>query len=121
MNNTVNTTKLAKFRQNRINRIDKRQKARNLSQEDRPLAAMWVDKNSKMTTNREMLKKVGYTVTDITNDNFDDVVNALKCIGVTLVIKCHRMNAVITLAKIIDEFVPECWGGPDMQEFVELR
>ena len=120
MNNTIDTIKLAKFRQNRILRINKRQKAKNLSQEDRPLAAMWVDKNSRRTTNREMLKKVGYTVTDITNDNFDDVVNALKCIGVTIVIKCHRLNAVITLAKILDEFVPECWGGPDMQEFVEL-
>jgi hypothetical protein len=120
MNNTVNTTKLAKFRQARINRIDIRQAARKLSKEDRPLAAMWVDKHAKKTTNREMLKKVGYIVEDISEDNFDNVVEALKCIGVTIVIKSSRFHAIKTLASIIDEEIPECWGGADVQEFVEI-
>lgn len=118
MQNTINTTKLASFRKLRLDKIDELTKTQKFSCE---LPAMFVDQNAPHTTNRIMLNKVDYVVNEITEDNFDDVINALAVIGVVVSYTLTpRYEAIKILSDIIDESIPECWGGEDVKEYVEI-
>lgn len=117
MNNIINTTKLDSFRKLRLDKINEIAKTGKFSNE---LPSMFVDQNAPLTTNRIMLNKVDYVVNEITEDNFDDVINALDAIGVVVSYTTTRSNAITLLSEIIDESIPECWGGEDVKEYVQI-
>ena len=117
MENVINTTKLASFRKLRLDKINEIAKTGKFSTE---LPAMFVDQNAPLTTNRIMLNKVDYVVNEITEDNFDDVIIALNAIGVVVSYTTTRTHAIGLLSEIIDESIPECWGGEDVKEYVQI-
>ena len=117
MQNVINTTKLASFRKLRLDKINEITKTNQFSAE---LPAMFVDQNAPHTTNRIMLNKVDYVVNEITEDNFDDVILALNAIGVVVSYTTTRTKAITLLSEIIDESIPECWGGEDVKEYVQI-
>lgn len=115
----VNEEMIAQKRAQRLNKIEEIAKARNISSVE---AAMFVDLNGSNTTNLKMLNEVGYDITVVTEDNYVDVIQALAKIGVC-VINVPTLNTAKTvklLNNVINEEITECWGGPDMQEFVDL-
>jgi 5'-3' exonuclease len=115
----VNEEMIAMKRAQRLNKIEEIAKARNISSVE---AAMFVDLNGSNTTNLKMLNEVGYDITVVTEDNYVDVIQALAKIGV-FVINVPTLNTAKTvklLNNVINEEITECWGGPDMQEFVDL-
>lgn len=115
----VNEEMIAQKRAQRLNKIEEIAKARNISSVE---AAMFVDLNGSNTTNLKMLNEVGYDITVVTEDNYVDVIQALAKIGV-FVINVPTLNTAKTvklLNNVINEEITECWGGPDMQEFVDL-
>jgi hypothetical protein len=103
----------------RKNRIDTYAKSNNVPEWH---AAMFIDQNSKFTTNKAMLAEAGYVISEVTKDNYLDVINALECINVKLIMDTEYpvAHVVKVLNNIINEEVNECWGGPDMQEFVDI-
>ena len=84
-------------------------------------AAMYIDQNAPYTTNKSMLAEVGYNVNKITADNCYEVIDNLKEIGVIVI---HAGSSPERVARILDDIIneeiPECWGGPDMQEYVDI-
>jgi len=115
----VNEEMIAQKRAQRLNKIEEIAKARNISSVE---AAMFVDLNGSNTTNLKMLNEVGYDITVVTEDNYEDVIKALEKIGVCVinVPKLNTAKTVKILNTVINEEITECWGGPDMQEFVDL-
>jgi hypothetical protein len=89
---------------------------------DRSYAAVYVDEHAPRTTNKKMLHDAGWTDLDaVTKDNFRDVIYALKQINVNVICDgCSPDRIVSALNNIINDEITECWGGPDMQEFVEI-
>jgi hypothetical protein len=85
-------------------------------------AAMFIDQNSKFTTNRTMLAEAGYPVSEVTKDNYIDVINALEAINVKILwANTYPVEHMVkNLNNIINEEINECWGGPDMQEFIDI-
>lgn len=85
-------------------------------------ASIYIDWNAPSTTNRNMLAEVGFVVNDVTEDNFSDVIDALKAINVFVINYENKSTNVIcnSLNAAINEDIPECWGGPDLQEFIDL-
>lgn len=86
-------------------------------------AAMFIDMNSPPTTNKKMLNSVGFYLAEVTEDNVYDVIEALQFIGVNVVnySKYSNPGQLADLIEIvITEEIPECWGGDDMQEIIEL-
>ena len=85
------------------------------------VAAMYVDQNAPYTTNKKMLNEAGYDIDVVTTDNFRDVIHALAEINVKVIVDSQPEDHIVkVLNTIINEEVPECWGGPDMQEFIEI-
>lgn len=87
------------------------------------MAAIYIDGNAPLSTNKKMLAEAGYSITEVTLDNFRDVLHALQDINVTVIFdkKMEEELIVSKLNCVINEPVNECWGGPDMQEFVDLN
>ncbi len=86
------------------------------------IAAFYIDQNSPTTTNRKMLTEVGYPIEQVHLDNYRDVIYALKDINV--IVLCDNVPEELIVSKlncVIDDPVNECWGGPDMQEYVDLN
>lgn len=84
-------------------------------------AAMWIDMEAPLTTNRKMLAEAGFEVNEITEDNYKSVITALRKIHVTVFIEGASVDQIVkTLPKIIDEQVNEVWGGEDTEEFVQI-
>ncbi len=88
-----------------------------------PVAAIWVDGNARITTNRKMLNEAGFQFEDITKDNYQEIISAMDQIGVTLMDYEHlpQEKLIDILGTIVDEEIPECWGGPDMREYVSMK
>lgn len=107
----------------REERLQKIKTLRNSKTFDACTAALWVDQNAPVTSNKNMLKQAGYHVEDVTEDNLDEVIEALSEIGITLVDFDHLSRPVIakTLTNILNEPIPECWGGLDVREYISLK
>lgn len=85
------------------------------------VAAMYVDQNAPLTTNRKMFAQAGFNLDTVTTDNYQDVINAFDAINVTIVTDGSDPERIArVLNTIIDEEVPECWGGPDMREYIDI-
>lgn len=84
--------------------------------------SVWLDKNAKPTTNAKMLAEVGFGLTAVTETNWRDWVNGLGEIGVRIIDYRGLSDSemVERLNQVISEQIPECWGGPDMQEYVSF-
>jgi homoserine dehydrogenase len=85
------------------------------------IAALFVDDNAPITTNKKMLAEAGYEIDNVTEDNFRDVIYALERIGVIVLTNNNTDNRIASvLNTIINEEVPECWGGPDLKEYIDI-
>lgn len=115
----INEDKINEFRAKRKQKIADFAKEKNMSNIE---AAMWIDMNAPATTNRAMLAAVGYEIEKVTVDNVEAVVDALNWIGVIVTWAEHQSMETVAerLNAVINEEVPECWGGADMQEYVDL-
>jgi len=86
------------------------------------VAAMYIDENAPLTTNKAMLNEIGLKVDVVTEDNVSMVIVGLEAINIKLLgtesVNKPRLAKVVN--DIINEEVPECWGGPDMQEFIDI-
>ena len=114
----ININKLNDKRQQRINRINTYAEANKTV----PMAAaLFVDQNSPFTTNKRMLAEVDYNFDVVDEGNYLAVIAALEAIGVTVITdNCTTEKIVKSLNNIVNEEVPECWGGDDMREYVEI-
>jgi len=86
------------------------------------VAAMYIDEHSPLTTNKAMLKQIGLDIDVVTEENVSQVIVGLEAINIKLIgvenVNKPRLAKVVN--DIINEEVPECWGGPDMQEFIDI-
>lgn len=114
----ININKLNDKRMQRINRINTYAEANKTV----PMAAaLFVDQNSPITTNKRMLAEVDYNFDVVDEGNYLAVLAALEAIGVTVITDhCPVAMIVKTLNTIINEEIHECWGGDDMREYVEI-
>jgi len=116
---TVDMTIVNKKVQQRVEKIKTVANAKKI-----PLiaAAMWVDENGPESTNKKMLAEIGMHFDEVTLDNYKDVLVGLECINVKVVWQeDHPITRVVEqLNDVINETITECWGGEDMQEFIEL-
>jgi hypothetical protein len=107
----------------REERLQKIKTLRNSKSFDVCTAALWVDQNAPVTCNKKMLNDAGYNVETVTNDNVDNVIEALSQIGITVIDFDHLNKTTLakTLNDIIYEPIPECWGGIDVREYISLK
>jgi hypothetical protein len=116
----INETILQEKRNNRVRKINDYAAAKKIPTVQ---AAIFIDFNAPKTTNLKMLNEVGYNLTEVTEDNCMEVIAALDAIGI-VVLGYEEINSdrlVTVMNTVINEEVNECWGGPDMQEFVEVN
>ena len=115
----VNINKINEYRAMRLSKIESYATAKKISKAE---AAMFIDFNAPPTTNKAMLAKVGYNVDEVTLDNLYEVITALGHIGVNVIghEKLQTPMLIQIMNNVINEEVSECWGGPDMQEFVDV-
>lgn len=115
----INIDKINQNRKNRINKIETYALANKVPNF---VAAMYIDEHSQLTTNKKMLNSVDYVIDTVTTDNYRDVISALAQIGVVVVYSESESDSYIAnaLNNVINEEIPECWGGPDMQEYVDI-
>lgn len=107
----------------REERLEKIKTLRNSKSFDACTAALWIDQNAPMTTNKAMLKQAGYTVDTVTVENLSEVMEAMSQIGITVVDFDHLTKQKIadTLDDVLNEPTPECWGGLDVREYISLE
>lgn len=118
--NMINPILVEQKRKQRADKIETYAATKKL---DRLQAAMFIDLNGPTTTNKKMLHQVGCMVEEVTEDNFQEIVFNLSLIGVSVIFDETRdspQHLCRSLNKIINEEITECWGGPDMQEYVEI-
>ena len=86
-------------------------------------AAMRIDRNAPITTNRKMLEEAGYTVKRVTYANSQAVILALSCINVTVELTGNKNRGYIarTLNLLLDEPVTCVWGGNHVKEIVVIH
>ena len=114
----INTDFISKKIAERKNRIDTYAEKNKM---EHYVAAMYVDGNAPLTTNRKMFAQAGFNLESVTTDNYQDVLNAFDAINVTIVTDGSDPERIAhVLNTIIDEEVPECWGGPDMREYIDI-
>jgi len=84
--------------------------------------SVWLDQNGKLTTNAKMLAEVGFGLTTVSETNWRDWVDGLVEIGVRIIDYKGLSDSEMAerLNEVISEEIPECWGGPDMQEYVSF-
>lgn len=86
------------------------------------VAAMYIDERAPLTTNKAMLNEIGLKIDVVTEENISQVLIGLEAINIKLIgienVNKPRLAKVVN--DIINEEVPECWGGPDMQEFIDI-
>jgi hypothetical protein len=104
----------------RANKIAKYAETKKISKME---AAIFIDFNAPKTTNRKMLNQAGYSIKQVKATNCFKVIDALKMIGVNVIgyEELDKKTLGRILTKVINEEVNECWGGPDMQEFVDVN
>lgn len=85
------------------------------------VAAVYVDMNAPLTTNKKMLANVGFNVDTVTIDNYKDVIVALEMINVTVMDNSLPEDQVVSsLNNVLNDEINECWGGNDMREYIDL-
>jgi len=86
------------------------------------VAAIYVDENAPRTTNKAMLKEIGLNIDIVTEDNVSQVLMGLEAINVKVVgtETVTKQKLAQIMNDVINDEVPECWGGPDMQEFIDV-
>ena len=86
------------------------------------VAAIYVDENAPLTTNKAMLKEIGLNIDVVTEDNVYQVLMGLEAINVKVVgtETVTKQKLAQIMNDVINDEVPECWGGPDMQEFIDI-
>jgi len=86
------------------------------------VAAMYIDERAPLTTNKAMLREIGLDIDVVTEDNVSQVIVGLEAINIQLlgVENVNRPRLAKVVNDIINEEVPECWGGPDMQEYIDI-
>lgn len=118
---SININKIEVFRNRRRDKIETYANSAKVSKWE---AAIYIDQNAPMTTNQKMLAAVDYHVDTVTPENCYDVIEALSNIGVIVLHdQCNGDTKHIAkvLNSVITEEVTECWGGSDMQEFVDIN
>jgi hypothetical protein len=116
--------KIVKFvegkRNLRVNKIAKYAETKKISKME---AAIFIDFNSPKTTNLKMLNQAGYSLKRVTAANCLKVIDVLKVIGVNVVgyENLDKKTLGRILNNVVNEEINECWGGPDMQEFVDVN
>lgn len=118
---SININKIEVFRNRRRDKIETYANSAKVSKWE---AAIYIDQNAPMTTNQKMLAAVDYHVDTVTPENCYDVIEALSNIGVIVLHdQCNGDTKHIAkvLNNVITEEVTECWGGADMQEFVDIN
>lgn len=85
--------------------------------------SIWLDSNAPFTTNRLMLAEVGFVLGEVTKTNWRDWIAALGEIGVKVIEYEHLDDSTMSdiLDQMINEKIPECWGGEYVQEYVTLK
>ena len=107
-------------RQQRTNKIKSLVAKRNCSYFE---AEIFVDMNAPKTTNRKQLTQAGMVdIDEVTSDNFYDIIEAMSLMGIEVRKNKYASQEFImkTLEIILDEEVPEFWGGPGVREIVEI-
>ena len=107
-------------RQQRTNKIKSLVAKRNCSYFE---AEIFVDMNAPKTTNRKQLTQAGMVdIDEVTSDNFYDIIEAMSLMGIEVRKSKNAPREFImkTLEIILDEEVPEFWGGPGVREIVEI-
>ena len=84
-------------------------------------ASVAVDNASPITTNRKMLEQAGFTLKEVTDSNWPVWAAALEDIGIRFVNLREDKNYAHVINEILNEQITECWGGPDMQECIDLK
>ena len=86
------------------------------------VAAIYVDENAPLTTNKAMLKEIGLNIDVVTEDNVYQVLMGLEAINVKVVgtETVTKQKLAQIMNNVINDEVPECWGGSDMQEFIDV-
>ena len=107
-------------RQQRTNKIKSLVAKRNCSYFE---AEIFVDMNAPKTTNRKQLTQAGMVdIDEVTPDNLYDIIEAMSLMGIEVRKSKNAPREFImkTLEIILDEEVPEFWGGPGVKEIVEI-
>lgn len=107
-------------RQHRTNKIKSLVAKRNCSYFE---AEIFVDMNAPKTTNRKQLMQAGMVdIDEVTSDNLYDIIEAMSLMGIEVRRNKNSSQEFImkTLETILDEEVPEFWGGPGVREIVEI-
>ena len=107
-------------RQQRTNKIKSLVAKRNCSYFE---AEIFVDMNAPKTTNRKQLTQAGMVdIDEVTSDNLYDIIEAMSLMGIEVRKSKDASREFImkTLEIILDEEVPEFWGGPGVREIVEI-
>ncbi len=86
------------------------------------VAAMYIDERAPVTTNKAMLNEIGLKVDVVTESNVSQVLIGLEAINIKVIgtDTVSKQKLAQIMNDVINEEVPECWGGPDMQEFIDI-
>lgn len=114
----INTEVIKKKIAERKNRIETFAQKNNMPEF---VAAIYIDQNAPLTTNRKMFAEAGYRVDNVTVDNYQEVIAAFDAISITIVYENGSPEEIAnTLNTILDEEIPECWGGEDTRGFIDI-
>lgn len=86
------------------------------------VAAMYIDERAPLTTNKAMLKEIGLSIDVVTEENVSQVLMGLEAINIKVIgtETVTKQKLAQIMNDVINDEVPECWGGPDMQEFIDV-
>ena len=86
------------------------------------VAAIYIDENAPLTTNKAMLKEIGLSIDVVTEENVSQVLMGLEAMNIKVVgtETVTKQKLAQIMNDVINDEVPECWGGPDMQEFIDI-
>jgi hypothetical protein len=86
------------------------------------VAAMYIDERAPLTTNKKMLKEIGLDIDVVTESNVSQVLVGLEAINIKVIgiDTVTKQKLAQIMNDVINDEIPECWGGPDCQEFVDV-
>jgi hypothetical protein len=86
------------------------------------VAAMYIDERAPLTTNKKMLKEIGLDIDVVTESNVSQVLVGLEAINIKVIgiDTVSKQKLAQIMNDVINDEIPECWGGPDCQEFVDV-
>jgi hypothetical protein len=86
------------------------------------VAAMYIDERAPYTTNKAMLKEIGLSIDVVTEENVSQVLMGLEAINIKVVgtETVTKQKLAQIMNDVLNDEIPECWGGPDCQEYVDI-